>query len=350
MVAEPHRLTAALPGTGGRLLARAEDFTVEEALPYPASGEGTHVFVRIEKLGLTTPEAIRRLLPGVPPRAIGYAGLKDRHAVARQWISIDDASGEVEARLVDVEDVRILETVRHQKKLKRGHVASNRFSLVLRDVHADGLERAQKIVEHLHRAGVPNLFGPQRFGRRGDNAQRARRILSGELRAPRRRDEKSIVFSALQSELFNDLVDRRLAEGTFDRALDGDIMQKHDTRGLFTVVDPAAEQPRVDDLMISATAPLFGKKTMLAEREALALEEAVLADAGLDLESVARLGAGTRRVIRFPFDPTATVEAIEPGALRITFSLPSGAYATVVLDEIVKPPDAPFTRERPERD
>ncbi len=343
--ARPHLFrTAALPGCGGRLLSNPEDFVVDEALPYALGGEGTHLFVRIEKTGLTTPQAVGRLLAGVDRRAIGWAGLKDRHAVARQWISIDDPKGLVEPTLADVDGVRILETTRHTNKLKRGHVASNRFTIRLRDTEPHALAKAEAILDALKRTGLPNVFGPQRFGHGGDNAERARRILIGEARAPRRRDEKSILMSALQSELFNRFVALRLERACFDVAVDGDVMKKHDTGGLFVVEDPAAEQPRVDTVAISPTGPIFGKKTMRAERAARALEDEVLATSGLDEAMLTRLGPGTRRPIRIPFDPTATVEAEDAETLVLAFTLPSGAYATVVLGEIAKPEGGAFVR------
>ncbi|MEQ8280107.1 MAG: tRNA pseudouridine(13) synthase TruD [Deltaproteobacteria bacterium] len=340
----PPRRTAHLAGCGGRLLARPEDFVVEETIPYALSGEGTHLFVRIEKTALTTPQAVGRLLPGIDRRRIGWAGLKDRHAIARQWISIDDPRGEL--TVADVDGVRVLETTRHKNKLKRGHVASNTFTIRLREVSA--VANAAPIVDALKATGLPNVFGPQRFGRDGDNAERALRILRGEARAPRRRDEKSILMSALQSELFNAYVTLRLERALFDVALDGDVMKKHETGGLFTVDDPTAEQPRVDAMQISPTGPLFGKKTMRAERAARALEDEVLEASGLDEAMLARVGPGTRRLIRIPFDPDATVEAEDEATLRLRFTLPSGAYATVVLDEVVKPDAGTFTREAPE--
>lgn len=342
--AEPLRRTAHLPGCGGRLLSKPEDFVVDEALPYALSGSGAHLFVRIEKTGLTTPQAVGRLLRGVDRRTIGWAGLKDRHAVARQWISIDDPKGLVEPTLADVDGVRILETTRHKNKLKRGHVASNRFTIRLVEVEPGSLVHATAVLDALKASGLPNVFGPQRFGHDGDNAERARRILTGAERAPRRRDENSILMSALQSDLFNRFVGLRLEGGTFDVALDGDVMKKHDTGGLFVVDDPAAEQPRVDAVAISPTGPLFGKKTMRAERAARALEDEVLAESGLDEGALARLGPGTRRAIRIPFDPDASVIAEDERTLVLTFTLPSGAYATVVLDEVSKP-DGAFTRD-----
>lgn len=368
----PLRLTRELPGSGGRLDAVPEDFEVHEILPYPPSGEGTHLFVRLEKVGLTTLEAARRIAQaaglevrgGLPPE-VGIAGLKDRHARATQWLSLPARPG-IEAILAgfDEGELRVLELARHGHKLRRGHQRGNRFVVTIRGVAPGGVARAQAILEVLRVRGVPNGFGAQRFGKDRDNAERARRILAGAERAPRERRIRDLLFSALQSEVFNRVLELRLEGGLFDRVIPGDLAQKHATGGMFEVEDAEREQPRAAALEISATGPLPGRKTRAPAKEALALEAEVLSAAGITPELAARLGEGTRRVLRYPLDPSepetrreqsdqtrvgsasprpgpedreARIEPLGDDAYRASFTLPSGAYATVLLDELVKP-------------
>src|SRR5262245_5302680 len=171
--------TRDLPGTGGLHKATPEDFIVDELPAYAPSGEGTHTFLRIEKRGLTTADAVARLARAldVQPKDAGTAGQKDRQALTRQWISLPGVDPE-RALALTVEGVRVLEAARHGHKLRTGHLAGNRFTLTLRGVVPDGLARARAIVEWLATHGMANYFGQQRFGARGDNAARGKQLLS----------------------------------------------------------------------------------------------------------------------------------------------------------------------------
>ena len=338
------RLTA-LPGCGGVLYSAATDFLVDEQLPYTPSGDGEHLFVRVEKRGIDTFEVTRRFAAvwGIKADDVGVAGLKDRWAVARQWISIPVVA-DVEARLGALdsdETLAILEVSRHTNKLRRGHVARNHFTVSLRNVGPEGLARARATLAMLKEIGVPNTFGRQRFGRDGDNALRG----LTRLRQPKSRNRLGgLMISALQSAVFNRVLARRIDEGALRTALAGDVMQKHDTGGLFDVQSPADEQPRVDAVAISPTGPIVGKR-MRAPSGVVAEQEAeALAACQLNHEDLPRFGRGTRRPLRIPCDPDAQVEAVDGTTLRVAFSLPSGSYATVLLDELVKPEDGMFTR------
>ncbi len=341
------RLTAALAGTGGRLLREPDDFFVDERLPYSPCGEGEHLFLRVEKRGLDTLEAVRRVAARfeVRPDDVGVAGLKDRHAVARQWLSLPWRGPPPPAGPVD-DALSVLEAVPHRHKLRRGHVLENRFEIRIRDVPAGGADRAERVLSALRATGVPHRFGPQRFGAGQSNAERARDVL--ERRSPRPRDGRllRLLMSALQSEVFNRTLDLRIEAGLFARALAGDRMVKHATGGQFAVEDPDREQPRVDSLEISPTGSLPGRKCPPVLGVAAEMEAEALRATGLDAKTVARLGPGTRRPLRYPLDPEAAIEPTEDGFwLRV--ALPAGAYATVVLDEIVKPEAGPFEREAP---
>lgn len=359
----PVRITGAYPGSGGTLHALAEDFEVEETLPYAASGEGEHLFVHLEKRGLDSLWAARQVAErfGVIeegarlPREAGIAGLKDRHAVARQWISLPwpttkplpDVEGS--PWMYDSGTLRLLGTIRHGHKLRKGHVAGNRFRIRIRDVPEGGRARAQAALERLWITGLPNRFGPQRFGLRGDNADQARDILGGRRRRPRDRRVWSLLCSSLQSEVFNRLLDARIEAGLLTTALIGDRMIKHASGGQFEVEDPVAEQPRVDVLEISPTGCLPGKRTPSATGRAAEMEAQALLESDLSPEVVAKLGVGARRPLRIPLDPSARIEPSPesgPEDYIVSVQLPSGTYATMLLDELVKP-EGRFERARP---
>ena len=339
-------LTADLAGSGGILRSDPEDFVVEEILAYEASGSGEHAFAQIEKTALTTPHAAERLAEaiGLRPREVGYAGLKDKHARTRQWMSFPVPVKAPLPELGDLgDDLRVLSVERHGNKLKRSHARGNRFAITIRDTVPDGADRAAAILDRMRATGVPNAFGPQRFGRDGDNAQRALRILRGDERRPKNRRVAQLLFNALQSEVFNRVLALRIEGGLLSTALVGDVMKKHDSGGLFDVADPAAEQPRVDRVEISPTAALPGKKTRRADGQPQAMEDEALRSVGLGEEETRRLDVGTRRALRFPLDPEARIEPVD-GGYRLHVALPAGAYATVLLAELIKPAEGVVER------
>jgi len=338
-------LTADLPGTGGVLRSRDEDFVVDEELPYPASGTGEHVFVRIEKRGLTTRFAAAQIAKalGIAERDIGIAGMKDRHAVTRQWLSLPPPVTPEAASALALDGITVLEAVRHGHKLRTGHVRRNRFVLRVRGAAPGSAERARAILDALARApGAPNWYGEQRFGRDGDNAAKGRELLAAGKRS---RDKKldRLFVSALQSELFNAWLAARMADGLYRAVLAGDVCHKKGG-GMFTSDDPATDGARLVAGELVVTGPMFGDKmrrptegSIAAEREA-----AVLAAAGLTADSFApvrALAEGTRRDAAIEVadgrvtagDPAADGETYE-----VAFALPGGAYATAVMREVMK--------------
>ncbi len=354
-IAEPWRaprLTADLPGSGGVLLSDPEDFRVDESLPYPLQGSGSHTFVHIEKRGIDTLAVVRRLVDavGVASDDVGAAGLKDRWAIARQWLSVPDEppATDLEARLSKLEsdEITVLEITRHPHKLRRGHVRSNRFIIRLRHVPSEGLERARVTIDALKARGVPNAFGRQRFGREGLNAVRGLELL----RKPRtgRSRLSSLLLSSVQSAVFNRVLALRLHDGRLQTALLGDLMQKHETGGLFEVTDPDTDQARMQRLEISPTGPIVGKRMRTPSGWSSERESEAFVACRLQESDRPRFGRGTRRPLRIPCDPTASVIAPEEGVLEISFALPSGSYATTILDEIVKPEGGMFERQLPD--
>lgn len=393
-------LTEDLPGIGGSIKEKVEDFVVEELPLYAPAGEGEHTFFEIRKTGLSTFEAVRTVARalGVSPKRIGYAGLKDARATTCQVLSVERIPPETVSAL-DLPGIRIMWAERHRNKLKIGHLRGNRFTIRVRGTDATVLPLCRAILDVLVRRGVPNCFGSQRFGHRGDSALLGKAIVrrditgfverflghphpgeSDRVQAARTRfaegdwpgalellpgamaDErkalqvlmesegslqrayasvpkrlKVFLVSAYQSELFNRVLNARLQ--TLDRVFVGDLAMKHPGRSVFHVQDAAVEQPRAAHFEISPTGPIFGYKMIQPSGQQGQLETAVLAAEGLDLDAF-RVGdgikaRGERRALRFAVHEP---ELWYDGGVMLRFWLPRGCYATTLLAEIMKVP------------
>lgn len=389
-------LTADLLGVGGKIKASPEDFYVEEIPLYAASGEGQHTYLQFEKVGLTTLAAINRIAQSlaVSVKQIGYAGLKDAQAVTRQTISIDSVPPEQVAGL-DLSGIKVIAVAKHRNKIKLGHLAGNKFVICMREVERSDMPQIEAILTHLQQQGVPNYFGEQRFGVRQNShrlglaliqnklreflaellgrpdaaetpqAQQARRAFDAgnlrealELWPPSLRAEwlvlkklveindpesavrvldkrlKRLFVSAYQSYLFNQLLAQRLT--TIDKIEAGDVAYIHRNGAAFVVEVPEEEQPRADAFEISPSGPLFGVKYLPAEKEPGMREASVLAEAEISLEDFKIPGvslAGGRRPYRIPL---TDVNFWYDNGIVISFTLPPGGYATMVLREIMK--------------
>lgn len=307
------------------------DFIVDEELAYAPSGDGEHLFVRFQKKNLTTEEAVKRLA-GNRARDAGIAGYKDKHAITTQWISIPLPLAAPIPTFEESDELRVLEVTRHAHKLRRGHAKSNRFRIVVRGASID---TARAALARLRTEGVPNRFGRQRFGVDGDNGERALAFIRGEAKPPRDRRVRDLLISALQSEVFNRMVDLRRERGLWMRAIAGDVMVKHATGGMFTVVDAPIETLRVASLEISPTGLLPGRRTEIATD----LEREAIEAAGLLEDDLEKMSTGTRRVLRYPLPADARVEPSGDDAYRLDVALPGGAFATVLLEELLREKD-----------
>ena len=392
-------LTEHIPGTGGVIKASMDDFLVTEIPAYEPCGFGEHIYLTIEKRGATTLEAISRIARKLRIREkdIGYAGMKDSFGITRQTISAQRIRPE-DAAEITLDGVRVLSAVRHTNKLRLGHLKGNRFTVVARGVSGDALEYADKVLDVLAKRGVPNCFGMQRYGVRGNSDligyAMARRdwkeavdLLIGDpaeirdeawreavsayvrgaveksfklmprhcggerdaLRSLLKRPDdwekafaalnprlKKIFLSACQSRLFDRVLQQRLT--TIDRVMTGDVAWKHDNGACFLVDDAAAEQPRAERFEISATGPMFGSGMKQPEGRPREMEEEILAGEGISPDSL-NLGVGlrmegTRRPLRVPLTEPYLRKLGD--ALYLEFALPKGAYATSVMREITK--------------
>lgn len=337
-----HRLPRALgpPRGSGVLRAAVEDFDVTEVLPFAPEGEGEHVFVRVEKRGTNTDWVAGRLarLAGVPPRDVGYAGLKDRNAVTRQWFSVGLAGRpEPDWGALESPELRVLEARRHRRKLRRGALRGNRFRLVVRDIDGDPAELEMRL-RRLGPAGMPNYFGEQRFGNHGSNLAAADAVLGGQ-RSPGRH-RRGLIISAVRSFLFNEVLARRVEEETWDRALPGDLLQPDGSHAVF----PAAEidtalQDRAERQEIHPTGPLWGVPRIRPAGRELEIEEGVVRDhpewaAGLERLSV----EGDRRALRARVEDLAW--SLGDRTLELAFTLPAGSYATCLVRELLDQVDS----------
>ncbi len=320
--------------------ATPEDFRVDEMLGYAADGEGEHVLLSVEKRGQNTDWVARELarFAGVKPLAVGYAGLKDRHAVTTQAFSLQLAGrAEPDWSAFAHDGVRILSSRRHRRKLKRGALKGNRFTLLLRDVQG-ARDGAETLLAAIAARGVPNYFGAQRFGRGGNNVEQARNMF-GNPGTGRRVDRKtrSMLLSAARSQLFNAVLAGRVTDDCWDRALDGEIWSLAGSRSWFGP-EPWAETlaQRLVRGDIHPSGPLWGRGPTPAGAEVARRENAV-ADAEADLvEGLAAAGMQhDRRALRLlPTD--LAWQWPDETTLQLQFTLPAGAYATVVVRELAE--------------
>ena len=321
-----------LPGTGGKLRGKLEDFQVEELPLYVPQGSGSHAYARVEKRGLTTRDLILALLAeGLQEKEIGVAGLKDKYAVTNQWLSVPQRHAAALKALDKLEGARVLETSRHKNKLGIGHLKGNRFKLRVRETEPGAVQKAKVILEYLKKLGVPNYFGPQRFGRFGTNAVDGYKLIQGE-KVPGGHRLKRFFVSALQSLVFNRLLAKRIELGLFDDVVLGDWAKKVDTGGVFKV-EAEVESERAKRFEISATLPLYGKKVRVSEMRAGELEIQALDYYNLRWTNFTGR-RGDRRLSRLSLGEVD----LQPkdNGYSISFDLQKGAFATSILREIMK--------------
>jgi tRNA pseudouridine13 synthase len=321
-----------------RFRASPEDFRVDEQPAFDASGAGEHLLLTIEKRNLNTISVVHRLAKwaGVGDVAIGYAGLKDRNAVTMQRFTVQlpgrEAPDFEKLEFTDAttgQSLRVVDSHRHSRKLPRGALAGNRFTLVLRDVvgQRDAIEARLAAIAT---GGLPNYFGEQRFGR--DNVNQARRMFAG---ARVKREERSILLSAARSEIFNAVLAARIDEGHWHDGVDGEVWMLEGTHSVFGPESPNESlRDRARSLDIHPTGAMWGKGELRSADVAAEIERATVAPfadlrAGLEAAGLKQ----ERRALRVRVADVAR-EWLAPDALQLVFALPPGAYATEVLAEL----------------
>lgn len=324
------------------LREQPEDFRVDELPAYEPSGEGEHLYLRVEKRGLNTRNAIDQIAHklGLDPRNAGWAGLKDRHATTSQWVSLHAPSPvEIAADTQIGEGLWVREVSRHGNKLRTGHLRGNRFALRLADTDPARDTDVQRVLDTLARRGLPNYFGGQRFGHEGDNLTRALDWLVNGGKAPRSPFLRKLWMSTYQAAIFNRVLDARLRDGTLDAALEGDVLRKEPAGGMFVCEAPDVDGGRVRDWEISPTGPMFGVKMRQAAAAVSETENAALEALGGNADLLARAkrhGEGTRRALRVR--PEDVQRERRDDGLWLRFTLPAGSYATVLVRELTNTP------------
>lgn len=327
------------PSIQGIIKSEPADFVVIEELGYTPTGEGEHIYLWVEKSGLNTAFVAEQLAAfcHLPLRAVSYAGRKDKHAITRQWFGIHQpGKKEFDWSAMQLEGLTILDSVRHNKKLKVGNLKGNRFELRVRDLSStEGLEqRLQNIVL----TGVPNYFGSQRFGetrhhKNGGNLALAQSMIAGE--TIRNRNKRSMAISALRSWLFNQFVSQRLALGHYDSALSGDVCILSGSNSFFcaeSIDDETRQRLRHRDICLSA--PMWGKGALASKANAHSFESELSEQYSAICCTLETIGLKQeRRAISLY--PEQLQWQIQSNILNLQFSLPSGCFATSVLREVV---------------
>ncbi|USD41564.1 tRNA pseudouridine(13) synthase TruD [Vibrio sp. SCSIO 43135] len=325
------------PTAKAKLKAKPEHFKVNEDLGFEFSGEGEHLMVRIRKTGENTSFVANELAKacGVKSKDVSWAGLKDRHAVTEQWLSVHLPKGgapDFSAFLNQYPSIEILDTARHNKKLRPGDLVGNEFEITLSEVTNvdDVLARLEKV----SLLGVPNYFGSQRFGNDGNNLQEARRWGRDNVRT-RNQNKRSLYLSAARSWIFNRIVSARIEQGLFEQVVEGDIVLKHQQQLTVESGNQEELQSLVERGGVDITAAMAGDNALPTQSDALNLEQPHLDDEP-DLMALIRGN-------RMRHDRRAI--ALKPQNLRwkncedqvtLTFSLDAGCFATAIVRELVE--------------
>lgn len=321
-----------------------EDFIVDEKLPFELSGKGEHAWLHIQKRGCNTDWVAKALakIAGVRLRCVGYAGLKDRHGLTSQWFSVHmpgmpDPDWSLIEQVEDEEgNIKLLEATRHSKKLRRGALKENRFTIHLRDLKA-GDELGAKIEQRcqlIAERGVPNYFGEQRFGHGMANLSAAAYMFSNEeLRLPRHK--KSIYLSASRSWIFNRVLSQRIEQDVWDKRIPGDVFMLAGKTACFWDDGTSELDDRIKNKEIHPTALLWGEGELRTQLQAAELENRIVDENPIFKQGLCKFKVQQmRRSLRLM--PTNMQWQHKNDDLRLSFDLPSGSYATMVLRELLE--------------
>ncbi|MCW4456332.1 tRNA pseudouridine(13) synthase TruD [Flavobacterium sp. MXW15] len=330
------------PVLAARMRSVAEDFQVDELPAFEPTGEGEHLLLTIRKRDTNTAFVARQLAQwaGLPDMAVSYAGLKDRHAVTTQRFSVH-LPKRVAPDLATLasEQLQVVESSWHNRKLQRGALAGNRFKLVLRDVRGDAGAIAARL-DAIAARGLPNWFGEQRFGRDGGNVPAALAMFGGRRV---RKEQRSLLLSAARSALFNRVLAARVEQGSWDRPLDGEVWMLDGSRSVFGP-EPWSDAlgERLDRFDIHPSGPLWGAGELRCtdacralELDALSDEQSLALRTGLEQAGLKQ----ERRALRLR-PALLQYEWLQPDVLQLAFALPPGCYATALLHELGEVVDA----------
>jgi len=312
-----------------------EDFRVTEVISFSPSGSGDHIYLYVKKRECNTDWVAQQLakVAGLKLVDVGYAGKKDRHAVTRQWFSLhmpNQPEPDWENALPD--EINILEKTRHEKKLKSGAIKENQFCIVVREIEGDMADIERRLL-CLKDQGMPNYFGQQRFGNNNGNVRKLIEMVKHRRRV--KRTQRGIYISAGRSFLFNQILKQRILQKNWNQAIDGDVMMLDGSKAIF-VAEADDEQlvPRVNEMDIHPASMLWGRGERLAKADAAIIEAQVLEANSELLDALDQSGSQlSYRALRVNLSLLEWQS--ENNSLTLNFSLPTGAYATSLLNEVV---------------
>jgi tRNA pseudouridine13 synthase len=330
------------PVSRGRLRTTPEEFQVFEDLGFEPKGEGQHRMLEIEKRDLNSDWVASQIarLAGVKRRDVGLAGLKDRYAVTRQWFSVDIGGkeephwSELESMVQQGQRLTLLQVSPHHRKIRRGALRGNHFQLLLRELDGEPAALEARL-QQIRQGGVPNYFGEQRFGWGGGNVERALQLFRREYR-PKGRHERGLLLSSARSELFNRVCAARVEQGSWDRALEGDLFALDRSRARFAEALSDEIHRRIAEQDIHPTGVLWGRGALESGGVVAELEHAIatgMAELSQGLEQ-AGLEQDRRALRLVPRE--LEWSWLQQDQLQLRFWLPAGAYATVVLRELIE--------------
>ena len=321
--------------TSGSIKSSNEDFRVDEIMPIKPSGNGEHLWLLIQKSGCNTEWLARQLaeIAAIKPMAVSYAGLKDRHAVTTQWFSMHlPGCDDPDLSTLESDEISVIKAVRHNRKLKRGVLAGNRFTILIKDLSAKP-ELLEARLKTIQATGVPNYFGEQRFGHQMNNLSKAEQMFSGA-RRKMKKHQRGIYLSAARSWVFNQVCSQRVKEKSWNTAIAGDVFSLDGKTACFMDDGSDDINQRITSAAIHPTGAMWGQGESMAKDVCLALEREVASRYSVFTEGLERAGLRQeRRPLRLMVKHLNWA-FINHSTLSISFELPAGAYATTVLREL----------------
>lgn len=323
----------------GTIRQHPADFKVDEIPAFEPEGSGEHVFLLIEKTGENTDWVAGQLakIAGVPRKDVSYAGLKDRHAITTQWFSIQLPGKDAPNWQQHLpETVKIIEQSRHQRKLRRGTLKGNRFSIIVRDLEGD-LASIEAICQQIKVNGVPNYYGEQRFGHDNANINSATKWFNGEFK-PKSRNKRSIYLSAARSWIFNQILSERVQNQMWNKKIPGDVFILDGSQSCFKDDGDENLNSRVESFDIHPSGALWGKGDLMSADAVNVLEQGIAQRNQQLTSGLIKHGLKQeRRSLRLPVNDFSY--EFDKDGLTLSFILSPGTYATSVLREIFKSND-----------
>ncbi len=325
-------------GLSGQIRQSPEDFKVTEKLGFSPSGQGEHLFLYVQKTGLTTHQLIEQLasITGIQGHRIGYAGLKDKHAITRQWLSLHLPGVQRIPAIADTDNMQILTAGWHDKKLRVGVHRSNEFEITIRNIRGE-TNKLKETIEAIKNLGFANYFGEQRFGRQQDNVSQAIKTLNNRHKYKRlSRNKKSLYVSALRSELYNQILAKRIERGIWKRPIEGDLYMLAGSQSIFseTLSDEIINRYQILD--IHSAISLYGIGDSRIDRQAFLLEEEII-NANPEIKNTL-LQLAIKRALRANRAVAKDFRVdfqTEESVMKIQVELGKGVYLTSLLNHFI---------------